>query len=338
MISGTIDNDASQGGPYSVEITASDGNGGSVIQSFVWTVTNPAPVATNDGFSADEDDTDANVGDALANDNDPDNDGLDTLPASGAGSNGGLFSIDGSGNVNFDPNGEFNSLAVGETDTTTFSYTIVDGDGATDTAVITVTIHGENDSPNTVGTVPDQSDEDTDFASLNVSGFFSDPDATDSLTFDDNNTLPPGLTIHPTTGLISGTLDNDASQGGPYTVEITASDGNGGSVVQSFEWAVTNPLPVASDDSYGADEDDADATVGNVLGNDNDPDNDGLSTIVATGAGSNGGRVLHRRRRKRQFRSQRRFQWSRRWRNGYRPRLPTPSSMVMATPIPPRSP
>nr|WP_080605938.1 Ig domain-containing protein [Bordetella bronchiseptica] len=41
--------------------------------------------------------------------------------------------------------------------------------------------------------------------------------------------LPPGLSLDPDTGIISGTLDNSASQGGNngvYTVEITATDAN----------------------------------------------------------------------------------------------------------------
>ncbi|WP_235558686.1 ribonucleoside-diphosphate reductase subunit alpha [Bordetella bronchiseptica] len=51
--------------------------------------------------------------------------------------------------------------------------------------------------------------------------------------------MPPGLTLDPATGIISGTLDNSASQGGAnndgvYTVEITATDANSG------QWASYN--------------------------------------------------------------------------------------------------
>jgi large repetitive protein len=59
-----------------------------------------------------------------------------------AGSTGGLFTVNSDGTVTFDPNGEFEDLAVGETATTTVSYTISDGQGGTDTATITVTVTG----------------------------------------------------------------------------------------------------------------------------------------------------------------------------------------------------
>ena len=43
-------------------------------------------------------------------------------------------------NVTYDPNGQFDDLAVGQSTTDTFSYTISDGNGGTDTAAVTVTI------------------------------------------------------------------------------------------------------------------------------------------------------------------------------------------------------
>jgi len=49
--------------------------------------------------------------------------------------------------VTYDPNGQFQSLADGETATDTFSYTISDGKGGTSTATVTVTIHGQTDLP-----------------------------------------------------------------------------------------------------------------------------------------------------------------------------------------------
>ncbi len=64
-----------------------------------------------------------------------------------AGSNGGLFSIDAAGVVTFDPNGNFEDLAVGDTRDTTLTYQISDGNGGTDTATITVTVSGVNDAP-----------------------------------------------------------------------------------------------------------------------------------------------------------------------------------------------
>ena len=59
--------------------------------------------------------------------------------------------------------------------------------------------------------------------------------------------LPPGLIIDNATGLISGMLDHDASvlvTNGRYTVAVTASDGLGGSAVNTFLLTATNQAPV----------------------------------------------------------------------------------------------
>ncbi|GAB1399698.1 hypothetical protein MASR1M66_11510 [Aminivibrio sp.] len=59
-----------------------------------------------------------------------------------------------------------------------------------------------------------------------MAGAFSDPDATDVLTYSAAG-LPAGLSIDPVTGVISGTIDNSASQGStggnPKPVPIRSS-------------------------------------------------------------------------------------------------------------------
>ncbi len=199
VISGTIDSSASVGGPYTVEVTANDGRGGSVTQTFTWNVNNPAPIAVNDNFGTNED-TAGVVGNAITNnDSDPDNDALSAIVQTNVvGSNGGLFSIAANGQVSFNPNGNFEDLAAGETRDTSFTYTLVDADGLTDTATVTVTVTGINDAPVTVGTIGTQTNNDSDVITpLNVSGFFDDPDTSDVLTYSVTG-LPPGLVINPT--------------------------------------------------------------------------------------------------------------------------------------------
>ncbi|MCA9203378.1 MAG: tandem-95 repeat protein, partial [Planctomycetales bacterium] len=51
------------------------------------------------------------------------------------------------GSVTYDPDGRFQSLAIGETAVDTFVYTVSDPHGATATATVAVTITGENDAP-----------------------------------------------------------------------------------------------------------------------------------------------------------------------------------------------
>ncbi|WP_294949486.1 putative Ig domain-containing protein, partial [Sulfurivirga sp.] len=67
-----------------------------------------------------------------------------------------------------------------------------------------------------------QSSDDGEQISLDASQFFGDPDG-DTLTYSASG-LPAGLSIDPATGVISGTIDRSASQSGPYTVTVTATD------------------------------------------------------------------------------------------------------------------
>ncbi|HEY7709535.1 MAG TPA: putative Ig domain-containing protein, partial [Candidatus Entotheonella sp.] len=55
--------------------------------------------------------------------------------------------------------------------------------------------------------------------------------------------LPPGLSIDPMLGLITGTLSRDASARSPYTVNTTVSNGTDLDAV-TFIWTVANPEPI----------------------------------------------------------------------------------------------
>lgn len=74
------------------------------------------------------------------------------------GSNGGMFTVFGPGgfvdfNATFDGNGDFDYLKEGETATTSFEYTITDGNGGFDTATVSVTVEGKNDGPEAMNDV-----------------------------------------------------------------------------------------------------------------------------------------------------------------------------------------
>ncbi len=131
-----------------MDITVNDGNGGSITRTLTWNVANPAPVAVDDDYSVLQNAPGAVVGNALANDSDPDGDAIAALVQSGvAGSNGGNFSIDANGNVTFDPAGAFNDCLGGQSRATGFTYTLIDADGTTRTATVTVTVMGVNAPP-----------------------------------------------------------------------------------------------------------------------------------------------------------------------------------------------
>ena len=133
-----------------------------------------------------------------------------------------------------------------------------------------------NDAPVISAIIPPVS-PDSGRVSFDISVFVLDADP-DTLKFAATG-LPPGLTINPNTGLISGTLTKDASQGGPYAVILTVDDGHGGVVSRTFNWSVTNPAPIASNDRATV-KAGTDVTVG-VLANDSDPDGDPLSVTKA---------------------------------------------------------
>lgn len=174
-----------------------------------------------------------------------------------------------------------------------FTYTVTDpASGESRTQTVTITVTPVNDAPEANGAIADQASKDAEsITPFDVSTFFSDIDG-DTLTYSASG-LPKGLTIDPVTGVISGTIDRSASQdgtGGVHSVTVTATDGDGAAVDQTFTWTVTNPAPVANDDAATTDEDTA--VSGNVLGGggpgdvaDSDPDGDSLSVTGFTIAG-----------------------------------------------------
>lgn len=85
--------------------------------------------------------------------------------------------------------------------------------------------------------------------------------------------LPPGLTINPSSGLISGTIAANAANASPYAVSVGVSDGTD-SVSASFSWTVQAPPP---NQPPTARDDGAEVAAGGsvtiaLLANDSDPD------------------------------------------------------------------
>ena len=279
LISGTIDADASQGGTggvYSVTVTASDNEGGTTMSQFDYTVSNVDPVTDTEIVDQTGNDADSVSLDVSGNFSDADN---DTLTYSATGLPGGL-SIDPatgliSGTIDADASqggtGGVYSVTVtasdneGGTTTSQFDYTVSNVDPVTDTEIV------------------DQTGNDADSVSLDVSGNFSDAD-NDTLTYSATG-LPGGLSIDPATGLISGTIDADASQGGTggvYSVTVTASDNEGGTTTSQFDYTVSNVDPVTDTEIVDQTGNDADSVSLDVSGNFSDADNDTL-TYSATG-------------------------------------------------------
>jgi uncharacterized repeat protein (TIGR01451 family) len=227
---------------------------------------NLPPVAVNDSKTTAEDTaTTVNV---LTNDSDPDGDAI----AVTAHTNGT------SGTVSCTSTACTYTPAPNANGTDTFTYTISDPDGATATATVTVTVTPVNDPPaytaapaNTAQTVP-------------VGGTLSalaatDPDADPPTYAVTGGALPPTVTLNP-----DGSFGGGASPHGTYTVQITVSDGHGGTAATTLTLTVGGPTantpPAAANDTATTNEDTAVPVP--VLGNDTDVDGDTLAVTAKT--------------------------------------------------------
>jgi parallel beta-helix repeat protein len=134
------------------------------------------------------------------------------------------------------------------TGTFTVSLAASDGKGGSARKTFTLTVEA---APNTAPgfdvtqAAPDLAiREDTPFSYTVNASAFVDPDG-DSLsyqaTLEDGSSLPSWLTFDPITRTLSGTPTS--ADAGTFTVSITASDGNGGSIKDTFTLTVQEVLP-----------------------------------------------------------------------------------------------
>ena len=307
--------DANWNGNTSFHYTATDNNGGVSTQgtaSIGVTAVNDAPVAANDVGSVLEDGTltvtaanglITSTANPAGTDTDVDSASLTVTQirtgaeaATGtAGTIGtalagtyGTLTLQGDGSYVYIAN-KAAALAAGVTATDVFTYRVSDG-SLSDTAELRITVTGTNDTPVTVGTLPNVSGVDASGVSIPTASGFSDPDSGDVLHYTATN-LPAGLTIDPNTGNITGTLGAGASQGGPYSIVVTATDGSGASVSQTFQLTVTNPAPTAVADTLAVSENlsaGGNVVTGVGIGGDradSDPDGDTL-TVTRIGTGT----------------------------------------------------
>jgi hypothetical protein len=222
LISGTLAyTDAeTQGGLYSVTVSAADNSGDSGSTTFNWSVmdTNTPPTLDNPG-----DLTNAE-GDAIAlslSASDPDGDPI-TYGASGLPSG-----------LTLDPSTGLISgvIAANAGAGSPYAVTVSASDGVNTVnqsftwTITNVHIDGMADQDNLLG----------DAVSVGANAW---DNAALPITYSASG-LPPGLSMDPTTGLISGTIANTASVTTPYNVTVTASDG-ADSASTSFAWNVSS--------------------------------------------------------------------------------------------------
>jgi hypothetical protein len=193
---------------------------------------NQPPVAGNDSGSVAEDGTvDIAV---LGNDSDPDDNPLDVAGVSNPPN--GAASINGDDTIHYEPDANFNG-------SDSFSYTLSDGNGGTDTGSVSVTVNPVNDSPVAANDSGITTDQDTP---VDVDVLFNDNDV-------DNDPLNVSEVSNGTIGTVTNnngyvTYTPNAGASGEDNFSYTASDGNGGSDTAnvSLNVLVANQPPTAS--------------------------------------------------------------------------------------------
>ena len=255
-----------------------------------------ATAADPDAFITDEDTVLDRGDNVLANDVDPDGDPLTVVAINGAAdladvpaSQGGLVTIAPDGTLSFDPNGEFEDLAPGETRDTSVTYTVDDGNGGQTDATVTITVTGVNDAPDAVDDTA-VTDEDTP-VTIPVLDNDSDPED-DPLTVVAADS-PDGSVVINADGTVTFTPDENFN--GETTITYTIEDPDGLQDTATVTVTVTpeNDLPepmdddnatAADPDAFITDEDTVLDRGDNVLANDVDPDGDPLTVVAINGA------------------------------------------------------
>ncbi len=269
-ISVTYVPDPNFNGTDSFDYTASDGNGGTDTATVSVTVTpvNDAPQAADDIAVTDED-TAVTV-DVLSNDVDLDGNTLSVLSAVDPPK--GSVAINPDNTLTYTPDPDFNG-------TDSLLYQASDSHGATDTAVLYITVNPVNDPP----VANDDAASANGSAPLTIDVVANDTDIDgDTLSVASVTDPPNGTAVNNGDGTVTYTAD--AAFLGTDTFTYTASDGNGGTdtATVTVTVAILNNPPVAHDDSATTNEDTA-VTI-DVIANDSDPDSDPISVSSVTDA------------------------------------------------------
>jgi VCBS repeat-containing protein len=260
-------------GTDSFTYVANDGTDNSTAATVTINVTsvNDAPVALDDAVVTDEDVS--VLIDVLANDTDVE-DGLPGINNITVGPSNGVAAIQ-AGIINYTPNADWNGVD-------SFTYEVIDSNGAVDTAIVTITVNAVNDAPVALNDAY-ATDEDTP---LNV--------AADGVLANDTDTEGDALTAVLDVDVSNGALTLNADGSFDYTPNADfngvdsftyhANDGTDDSNIATVTITVNsiNDLPVAVDDSYATDEDtllSINASLG-IFVNDTDVEGDPLTAVL----------------------------------------------------------
>ncbi|MDU8910304.1 ExeM/NucH family extracellular endonuclease [Aestuariicoccus sp. MJ-SS9] len=209
---------------------------------------NNDPFARDDAVTAPEDGSTTFLATSLlANDSDFEGDALTITAVSGD-----YVTLVG-GDVVFDPGDAFQSLGATDEGTASFSYTVSDGRGGSDTATVTVTVQGENDAPEIAANASVTVDENTTAVPAGISA--TDIDG-DTLTFGIAGGADAALfQIDAASGALSfidaPDYENPQDDDGDnvYDVTVGVNDGNSGSAAANIAVTVADVIEVPPPDA-----------------------------------------------------------------------------------------
>jgi hypothetical protein len=132
-----------------MELQIPEGRTGIIASGQEPELVNNPPVAENDAAITDENsELVVSAPGVLNNDSDPDvGDTITVTALDTSGTVGDVNAWDPDGSLTYDPNGQFEYLQTGDSAIDSFTYTVSDDNGGTDTATVIITINGVNDPP-----------------------------------------------------------------------------------------------------------------------------------------------------------------------------------------------
>ncbi|HSP28773.1 MAG TPA: Ig-like domain-containing protein [Ilumatobacteraceae bacterium] len=238
---------------------------------------NGAPDAVDDAYATDKNTPlDVPAPGVLVNDSDPDGDTI-TVVSNTDPANGSVTGVNADGSFSYTPDLDYVGLD-------SFTVTIEDEFGATDTSTVTIEVVDPDANVAPVAADDNYStphDTALVIAAPGVLGNDTDADA-DALTVTLDTDVTNGTLTLNSNG--SFTYTPDAGYVGSDSFIYDVSDGNGGTDQATVTIDVTNAAPVAGNDSYSTDVDVPlvrSAATG-VLANDTDTDGDTLTVTVDT--------------------------------------------------------
>ncbi len=270
---------ANYNGPVSFTYRVSDGSLNSAAATVTITVNavNDPPLASDDAYTVDEDNTltIAAIAGVLADDTDIENNPLTAV----------LVAAPASGSLTLNPNGSFvYTPALNFNGAVTFTYQANDGAANSNTVTVTITVSPVNDPP--VGVTESYAvDEDQTLSVIAANGvLINDTDVENNpLTAALVSTTSVGVLTFNTNGTFTYTPPANYSGADNFTYRANDGTANSNNVTVTITVNAVNDAPSANDDSYAVNEDNTlNVAASGILSNDFDLELNSMTAVLVS--------------------------------------------------------